>query len=211
MDRNVISIKSLLIKLQDQGIQNKNLLSTIEKIPRENFLDKTIEGQKYHNNLCSSDFFQTFFQLYMVARMTELLSITKTDHILEIGTGSGYQTAILASLALKVFSVEKMKDLQKDVKSRLENLNLHNFEMLHGDSLNELGSKGPFDGIIVTNSLYRIPFKFLKQLKDRGKMVFPIGKKKQILKMIQRKGRYFYSKIIEKVQFIRSNTTRFKK
>ncbi|MGP1932010.1 MAG: protein-L-isoaspartate(D-aspartate) O-methyltransferase, partial [Arsenophonus sp. ET-DL12-MAG3] len=144
------SIRDLLTQLRHQGIKNESLLSVIEKVPREHFIDEAFSHKAYENIPLPIGFSQTISQPYIVARMTELLEFSPMDHVLDIGTGSGYQTAILAHLVTHVFSVERIKELQWNAKRRLKQLNLYNVSIRHGDGWMGWASKGPFDGIIVT-------------------------------------------------------------
>ncbi|MGP1956391.1 MAG: protein-L-isoaspartate(D-aspartate) O-methyltransferase [Arsenophonus sp. NC-PE1-MAG3] len=196
------SIRDLLIQLRHQGIKDEGLLAAIAKVPRERFVDEALSHKAYENIPLPIGFSQTISQPYIVARMTELLALSPSDHVLEIGTGSGYQTAILAHLVARVFSVERIKGLQWNAKRRLKQLDLHNISTRHGDGWMGWSSNGPFDGIIVTAAPAELPLVLLEQLKDGGLMVLPIGDKKQILKIIKRQGNNFHSTTIESVRFV---------
>jgi protein-L-isoaspartate(D-aspartate) O-methyltransferase len=135
--------------------------------------------------------------------MTELvLAGAEVKQILEIGTGSGYQTAILAQLFDKVFSVERIKSLQWQAKRRLQKLDLHNVSMKHGDGWKGWQSKAPFDAIIVTAAAASVPEALLDQLADGGKLVIPVGVDAQVLKIITRQGQEYISQHIEGVRFV---------
>ncbi|MGP1930523.1 MAG: protein-L-isoaspartate(D-aspartate) O-methyltransferase [Arsenophonus sp. ET-YP4-MAG3] len=196
------SMRDLLTKLRHQGIKDEGLLAAIAKVPREHFVDEALSHKAYENIPLPIGFYQTISQPYIVARMTELLELSPTDHILDIGTGSGYQTAILAHLVAFVFSVERIKGLQWNAKRRLKQLDLHNIFTRHGDGWMGWASKGPFDGIIVTAAPVELPFMLFEQLKDGGRIVLPIGEKKQMLKVIKRQGNDFHSITIEPVRFV---------
>lgn len=195
-------MRDLLTQLRHQGIKDEGLLAAIAKVPRERFVDEALSHKAYENIPLPIGFSQTISQPYIVARMTELLTLSPSDHVLEIGTGSGYQTAILAHLVARVFSVERIKGLQWNAKRRLKQLDLHNISTRHGDGWMGWSSKGPFDGIIVTAAPAELPLVLLEQLKDGGRMVLPVGEKKQMLKVIKRQGNDFHATTVESVRFV---------
>jgi len=131
-----------------------------------------------------------------------LLADTKLENILEVGTGSGYQTAILAQLTNKVFSIERIKSLQWQAKRRLRAMDLHNVSMKHGDGWQGWQSKAPFQAIIVTAAPNQVPQALLAQLSDGGRLVIPVGEQAQILKVITRHGDDFSEQHIEAVRFV---------
>lgn len=143
-------IETLLALLRKQGIYDEHILRAISEVPREHFIDEAFEHKAWDNNALPIGYGQTISQPYMVARMTELLGLTPHSRVLEIGTGSGYQTAILAHLVDHVYSVERIKSLQWQAKRRLKQLDLHNISTRHGDGWQGWPSRGPFDAIIVT-------------------------------------------------------------
>ncbi|RXK32926.1 protein-L-isoaspartate O-methyltransferase [Arsenophonus endosymbiont of Bemisia tabaci Asia II 3] len=196
------SMRDLLTQLRHQGIKDEGLLAAIAKVPRERFVDEALSHKAYENIPLPIGFSQTISQPYIVARMTELLTLSPSDHVLEIGTGSGYQTAILAHLVARVFSVERIKGLQWNAKRRLKQLDLHNISTRHGDGWMGWSSKGPFDGIIVTAAPAELPLVLLEQLKDGGRIVLPVGEKKQMLKVIKRQGNDFHATTVESVRFV---------
>ena len=137
--------------LYNEGIRSQAVLNAIAGTPRESFLPDALKHKAYQNTALPIGQGQTISQPYIVAKMTELLldSPNKPEKVLEIGTGSGYQTAILAQLFAKVFSVERIKSLQFQAKRRMNQLDLHNIAMKHGDGWKGWASKGPYDAIIV--------------------------------------------------------------
>ena len=146
---------------------------------------------------------QTISQPYIVARMTELLLRDKAPgKLLEIGTGSGYQTAILAQLFGHVCSVERIKALQFQAKRRLQQLDLHNVSMKHGDGWQGWPTKAPFDSIIVTAAPTEVPSALLQQLTEGGRLVIPVGLHEQTLRVYERQGDSFSSRDIEAVRFV---------
>lgn len=190
--------------LHNEGIQDPQVLRAIAATPREMFLPEALQHKAYQNTALPIGQGQTISQPYIVARMTELLLQSKNpeQNILEIGTGSGYQTAILAQLFNLVFSVERIKSLQFQAKRRLQKLDLHNVKMKHGDGWEGWPSKGPFDAIIVTAAASSLPAELLRQLADGGKLIIPIGTDNQRLCLYQRDGDDISEKIIENVRFV---------
>ena len=166
---------NLLEQLRQQGIHDEKLLHAIESVPRERFVDEAFQHKAYENTALPIGSGQTISQPYTVARMTELLRLEPSSRVLEIGTGSGYQTAILAHLVEHVFSVERIKGLQWQAKRRLKQLDLHNVSTRHGDGWLGWPSRGPFDAIIVTAAPPEIPTALIAQLGEGGRMVLPVG------------------------------------
>jgi len=192
----------LLDYLRQHGIADESILRAISLVPREQFVDEAFEHKAWDNNALPIGYGQTISQPYMVARMTELLGLTPFSRVLEIGTGSGYQTAILANLVEHVYSVERIKGLQWAAKRRLKNLDLHNVSTRHGDGWHGWVSRGPFDAIIVTAAAPEIPLELVAQLADGGVMVLPVGEEQQFLQRIQRIGEEFTDDMIEPVRFV---------
>ncbi len=195
-------MQTLLTQLRQQGIRDERLLQAIEAVPRERFVDEALEHKAYENTALPIGSGQTISQPYMVARMTELLNLTPTSRVLEIGTGSGYQTAILAHLVQHVCSVERIKGLQWQAKRRLKQLDLHNVSTRHGDGWQGWASRGPFDAIIVTAAPPEIPPALMEQLDDGGILVLPVGEQAQMLKYIRRQGSEFIIDTVEAVRFV---------
>ncbi|RLM24256.1 protein-L-isoaspartate O-methyltransferase [Brenneria alni] len=195
-------MQTLLAQLRQQGIQDERLLQAIEAVPRERFVDEAFEHKAYENTALPIGSGQTISQPYMVARMTELLCLTPVSRVLEIGTGSGYQTAILAHLVKHVCSVERIKGLQWQAKRRLKLLDLHNVSTRHGDGWQGWASRGPFDAIIVTAAPPEIPQALLDQLDEGGVMVLPVGDQSQMLQVVQHHAGEFIIQTVEAVRFV---------
>lgn len=195
-------IETLLTQLRQQGIDDECLLKAIADVPRERFIDEAFEHKAWDNVALPIGSGQTISQPYMVARMTALLELQPHSRVLEIGTGSGYQTAILAHLVDHVYSVERIKGLQWQAKRRLKQLDLHNVSTRHGDGWQGWPSRGPYDAIIVTAAPPEIPIALMAQLADSGIMVLPVGEDQQVLKRLRRKGEEFVEEIIEPVRFV---------
>ncbi|GKX40976.1 protein-L-isoaspartate O-methyltransferase [Pectobacterium carotovorum subsp. carotovorum] len=195
-------IETLLAQLRLQGIQDERLLKAIEAVPRERFVDEAFEHKAYENTALPIGSGQTISQPYIVAKMTELLSLTPESRVLEIGTGSGYQTAILAHLVRHVWSVERIKGLQWQAKRRLKQLDLHNVSTRHGDGWQGWASRGLFDAIIVTAAPPEIPRALMEQLDEGGVMVLPVGEQSQYLQVVQRHAGEFIIQTVEAVRFV---------
>lgn len=195
-------IDTLLAQLRQQGINDERLLQAIEEVPRERFVDEAFEHKAWENMALPIGSGQTISQPYMVAKMTALLELTPTSRVLEIGTGSGYQTAILAHLVEHVYSVERIKGLQWQAKRRLKQLDLHNVSTRHGDGWQGWPSRGPFDAIIVTAAPPEIPVELMSQLDEGGILVLPVGEEQQQLKRIRRRAGEFSVETVEPVRFV---------
>ncbi|MBQ4813480.1 protein-L-isoaspartate O-methyltransferase [Pseudoalteromonas luteoviolacea] len=176
------SADKLAANLKAAGIQDSAVLQSISEIPRHLFVDDILQHKSYENTALPIGQGQTISQPYIVARMTEVLrQLGITRNVLEVGTGSGYQTAVLAKLFENVFSIERIKTLQWQAKRRLHQLDLYNVSMKHGDGWLGWQSKAPFDGIIVTAAASVVPEQLLAQLAEGGAMVIPLGVDEQVL------------------------------
>lgn len=201
--RTLRSGELLAQKLHAEGIVDQRVLMAIAKSPRHIFVPEILAHKAYDNTALPIGQGQTISQPYIVAKMSELLLADGVpESILEIGTGSGYQTSILAQLTAKVFSVERIKALQFQAKRRLQSMDLHNVSMKHGDGWQGWQSKAPFQAIIVTAAPNQVPQALLEQLADGGRLVIPVGEKTQILKIITRRGDSYQEKQIEAVRFV---------
>ncbi|NMP29936.1 protein-L-isoaspartate(D-aspartate) O-methyltransferase [Thalassotalea sp. M1531] len=190
-------------KLFNEGIADQRVLRAIAQSPRHIFVPEILAHKAYDNTALPIGQGQTISQPYIVAKMSELiLADGVPESILEIGTGSGYQTSILAQLVSKVFSVERIKALQWQAKRRLRAMELHNVSMKHGDGWQGWKSKGPFQAIIVTAAPDSVPQALLEQLADGGRLVIPVGGQAQVLKLITRNGDQFNEQQIEAVRFV---------
>ena len=192
----------LVTFLIENGIQDQKVLDAIYRLPREQFVSQAMMHQAYDNNALPIGQGQTISQPYIVAKMTEILGLTRQSKVLEVGTGSGYQTAVLAQLVDHVYSVERIKSLQWDAKRRLKQLDFYNISTKHGDGWQGWSSKAPFDAIIVTAPAESIPQALLQQLKDGGRLLIPVGDDEQQLLKIVRHGDEFLSSVIEMVRFV---------
>ncbi|NOI15337.1 protein-L-isoaspartate(D-aspartate) O-methyltransferase [Vibrio hepatarius] len=184
------------------GIQSTEVLEAIRAIPRERFVSQAMMHQAYDNNALPIGQGQTISQPYIVAKMTEVLELNHSSKVLEVGTGSGYQTAVLAQLVEHVFSVERIKSLQWEAKRRLKQLDIYNVSTRHSDGWLGWAAKAPFDAIIVTAAAEQVPPALLDQLSEGGIMVIPVGTDEQKLLKITRQGDTFLSEAIELVRFV---------
>ncbi|MGL4318932.1 MAG: protein-L-isoaspartate(D-aspartate) O-methyltransferase [Pseudomonas sp.] len=166
----------LIERLYEEGLSNPRVLEVIRRTPRHLFVDEALAHRAYEDTALPIGHNQTISQPYMVGRMTELLlAAGPLDKVLEIGTGSGYQTAVLAQLVERVFSVERIQSLQDKAKERLVELNLRNVVFRWGDGWEGWNALGPYNGIIVTAAAAEVPQALLDQLAPGGRLVIPVG------------------------------------
>ena len=193
----------LIQRLIAQGVSDLAVLDTIRTTPRHLFLDEAMAHRAYEDVALPIGFAQTLSQPYIVARMTELLLARgPRRRVLEIGTGSGYQTAVLARLVEEVYSVERIKALQQRARRRLRQLKLRNVHMCHADGALGWAERGPFDGILATAAPERIPEELLQQLAPGGRLVIPVGAERQHLQVVDRTHEGFDTQIVEDVNFV---------
>lgn len=186
--------KKLVETLKNKGIVDKRVLKAINKIPRHLFMDSGFIDHAYIDKAFPIGADQTISQPYTVARQTELLEVKSGDQVLEIGTGSGYQTAVLLELGLQVYTIERQNELFKKAKLFLPKLGYRPKKIIFGDGYKGLAEKSPFKGIIVTAGAPFVPKPLLAQLAIGGKLVIPVGDEVQIMNV-----------------FTRTSTTEFKK
>lgn len=177
----------LVSLLQQKGIQDINVLKAMQLIPRHLFLESGFEDFAYQDKAFPIGAGQTISQPYTVAFQSQLLEIKTDDKILEIGTGSGYQTAVLCKMGAKVFTIERQIDLYKKTSKLLPKLGFKPKVISFGDGYKGLPTDAPFDGIIVTAGAPFIPQPLMAQLKIGGRLVIPVGEEKQIMTLLIRK------------------------
>jgi protein-L-isoaspartate(D-aspartate) O-methyltransferase len=193
----------LIQRLVEQGIRDHTVLDVIRSTPRHLFLDEAMAHRAYEDVALPIGFQQTLSQPYIVARMTELLlAAGPRQRVLEIGTGSGYQTAILAQLVGEVYSVERIKPLQQKARQRMRKLKLRNVHMNHADGGMGWSERGPFDGILAAAAPERVPGELLQQLAPGGRLVIPVGGEEQTLQVVSRTDEGFDTQIVEPVNFV---------
>jgi len=162
-------------QLRDRGIRDPRVLAAMERVPRHRFLPKPDDSGAYGDYPLPIGAGQTISQPYMVALMTECLRLTGEERVLEIGTGSGYQAAVLAELALEVYTIERFDDLAQRARPVLEELGYQNVQVVVGDGSEGYPDAAPYDRIIVTAAAPDIARPWLDQLKDGGRLVVPLG------------------------------------
>jgi len=194
----------LIDRLKEQGIKSRIVLDQIKKVPRHIFVDEALSSRAYEDTALPIGHGQTISQPYIVARMTEvLLNHVNGNKILEIGTGCGYQTAVLSPLFKKIYSVERINPLLVKTKKRLRSLGIYNVNYRHDDGWNGWEKYGPYDGIIVAAAASRVPEKLLHQLEIGGTLIMPFGEKeKQELVIVYRDGDNFDYKRLGAVSFV---------
>ncbi|HEY4447890.1 MAG TPA: protein-L-isoaspartate(D-aspartate) O-methyltransferase [Steroidobacteraceae bacterium] len=166
----------LVQRLREQGITNAAVLERIRNVPRHIFVDEALGSRAYEDTALPIGFGQTISQPYIVARMTEaLLEAGPADNVLEVGTGCGYQTAVLAPLVKRVGTIERIEPLLSRARERLKELGVRNVRFRHGDGSLGWKTQGPFDGILVAAAPLAVPEALLKQLKVGGRLIVPIG------------------------------------
>jgi len=198
----------LVQRLQDRGVTNLHVLDVIRNTPRHLFLDEALSHRAYEDSALPIGHGQTLSQPYIVARMTEVLlgaAGGRLERVLEVGTGSGYQTSILAQLVDQVYSVERIKPLQDKARERLRQLGLHNVQLRHADGgfgWPEAGAK--FDGILSTAAPRFVPPELIEQLAPNGVLVCPVGDQRQDLQLIIRDGDSdkLITQTLEEVKFV---------
>ena len=195
----------LLGRLLEQGISDMRVLDVIRSTPRHIFLDEALSHRAYEDVALPIGHNQTISQPYIVARMTEaILDSGPTDRVLEVGTGCGYQTSVIAQLSKSVYSVERIKPLLDKAKKNLKMLKIRNVEFRHDDGSLGWINKAPFDAIIATAAPQTIPLELLQQLSpDYGRLIIPVGgEDNQELKLVIRSGEEYREKTIESVRFV---------
>jgi protein-L-isoaspartate(D-aspartate) O-methyltransferase len=194
----------LVARLSDQGIDNIALLDVMRSTPRHVFIDEALSHRAYEDAALPIGQGQTISQPFIVALMTQvLLSHGKLDSVLEVGTGCGYQTAVLSQLVKRVCTMERIGSLQEGAEQRLRQLGLRNIEYRHGDGYVGWKARAPFDGIIITAAPREIPKMLLAQLALGGKMVLPVGEDgNQALQVITKTAEGFDTEPLIPVRFV---------
>jgi len=166
----------LVQRLKDNGIQSEAVLEQIRNVPRHLFVDEALSSRAYEDTALPIGLGQTISQPWVVARMTEaLLDGFEGETVLEIGTGCGYQTAVLAPLVKKIYTVERIRELMVKTRQRLRELDIYNVQFRPGDGWEGWPKYAPYDGIIVTAAASELPEKLLQQLAPGGRMIIPVG------------------------------------
>jgi protein-L-isoaspartate(D-aspartate) O-methyltransferase len=200
--------KPLIEQLMLKGINDERVLAVMGNLPREHFLPPALTHQAYQNDALPIGQGQTLSQPSTVAFMTQTLLAHMQEFgctqpaILEIGTGSGYQTAILAKLFDHVYTVERIKALQFQARRRLKHLDCYNVSLKHGDGWEGWASKGPFNGIIVTAAARTLPLALVDQLAEGGCMLIPLGEAQQTLTYVRKYGDQIQQIPLDEARFV---------
>ena len=193
----------LIQRLMDQGITRFEVLEAIRSVPRHLFVDEALAHRSYEDTALPIGYGQTLSQPYVVAKMSELaLAQGRPKKVLELGSGSGYQTAILASLVDEICAIERIKPLLERARKQLRALRVRNVRLRHGDGLDGWASEAPFDLILGAAAPERLPTQLLEQLASGGRLILPVGGERQQLMMVTATPEGYVEEVIEEVNFV---------
>lgn len=194
----------MVTRLMEQGIRDLRVLEVMRSLPRHLFVDEALATRAYEDTALPIGSGQTISQPYVVARMTEaLLGGGRPHKVLEVGSGCGYQSAVLAALADEIFSVERIGELVRRARERLQRLQIRNVRMRHGDGYAGWAEHGPYDGILVAAAPTQIPAALLEQLAEGGRLIVPVGKRgSQQLLLVSRHNGELKQDVLEMVSFV---------
>jgi protein-L-isoaspartate(D-aspartate) O-methyltransferase len=194
----------MLDRLRDLGIKDAMVLAAMGSVPRHLFVDEALQSRAYEDTPLPIGFGQTISSPYIVARMTELARDHHSlNRVLEVGSGCGYQAAVLAQVAKEVVSIERIAALVGKTRQRLRDLRFHNIKLKHGDGMHGLAEAAPYDAIVVAAAFDAVPEELKTQLADGGRLVMPLGvQDNQTLLVIERQGEQFHEQKLEAVKFV---------
>jgi protein-L-isoaspartate(D-aspartate) O-methyltransferase len=193
----------MVARLRESGIRDEPVLAAMAAVPRHIFVDEGLASRAYEDTALPIGFEQTISQPFVVARMIEAVRAQKPlAAVLEVGTGCGYQAAVLARLARSVYSVERIAGLLEKARSNLRPLRLSNLRLVHGDGAQGLPEAAPFDGIVVAAAASKVPEALLRQLAPGGRMIVPVGIGDQALCLIERTATGLTEKWLDAVRFV---------
>jgi protein-L-isoaspartate(D-aspartate) O-methyltransferase len=196
--------KRMVERLRQQGIRDERVLAAMAAVPRHLFVEEALASRAYEDTALPIGFGQTISQPYIVAKMMEtLLQGKSAGKILEVGTGCGYQAAVLAQAFPEVYSIERIKGLLERARANLLPLRLKNLRLKHGDGYAGLEEAAPFQSIVVAAAAPRVPEALLRQLAPGGRMVLPLASRgSQRLRLVERSGRGYYESELDAVRFV---------
>jgi protein-L-isoaspartate(D-aspartate) O-methyltransferase len=193
----------MVARLRDKGIRDEAVLAAIAAVPRHIFIEEALASRAYEDTALPIGFEQTISQPFIVARMLEALGVHRPlGTVLEVGTGCGYQAAVLARLAKEVYSVERIAGLLEKARSNLRSLRLSNLRLVHADGNQGLPQAAPFDAIIVAAAARGVPPALLQQLASGGRMIVPVGADNQALCLIEKTSTGLTEKWLDPVRFV---------
>ena len=194
----------MVTRLMEQGIRDLRVLEVMRSLPRHLFVDEALATRAYEDTALPIGSGQTISQPYAVARMTEaLLGGGRPHKVLEVGSGCGYQSAVLAALADEIFSVERIGELVRRARERLQRLHIRNVRIRHGDGYAGWAEHGPYDGILVAAAPTQVPAALLEQLAEGGRLIVPVGKRgSQQLLLVSRHNGELKQDVLEMVSFV---------
>ena len=193
----------MVARLRDKGIRDEAVLAAIAAVPRHLFIEEALASRAYEDTALPIGFEQTISQPFVVARMLEVLGVQRRlGTVLEVGTGCGYQAAVLARLAKEVYSVERIAGLLEKARSNLRSLRLSNLRLVHADGNQGLPQAAPFDAIIVAAAARGVPPALLQQLASGGRMIVPVGADNQALCLIEKTSTGLTEKWLDPVRFV---------
>ena len=193
----------MIERLRDQGVKDELVLQAMAEIPRHLFVDEALASRAYDDVSLPIGFGQTISNPYIVARMVELARGGRTlDKVLEIGTGCGYQAAVLSRVAREVYSLERLAGLLSKARVRLRDLGLRNIKLKHGDGHAGLREQGPFDAIVMAAAATHLPETLVGQLVEGGRLVLPLGTREQRLVLVERNAEGFAQTLLDAVKFV---------
>lgn len=166
-------------------IRDSNVLEAMRQVPRHFFVPEALRGRAYGDHALPIDANQTISQPFIVARMTELLELDKKSRVLEIGAGSGYQTAVLAQLAAQVYAIERIGELAREAQARIRDLGIYNATVKAFDGTLGWSAHGPYDGILVAAGGPKVPEPLIAQLKIGGRLVIPVGETRESQRLMR--------------------------
>lgn len=193
----------MVARLRERGIADETVLAAMSAVPRHLFVDAALASRAYEDTALPIGFEQTISQPYVVARMLEAARAGRElSRVLEVGTGCGYQAAVLAQVAREAYSIERIAALAEKARANLRGLRLRNLRLVHGDGYKGLPEAAPFDAIVVAAAAPRVPQALLDQLDRGGRLVIPVGTATQELRVIERAASGFRESRLDEVKFV---------